>query len=76
MLRHQAAPLWQLILSLIIGPPIMAYLWLLMSGGFAAAVQGGAPSERTVKRQRVEFWILLIALYLIGIAVATYAWLK
>ncbi len=47
-MRHQAAPLWQLILSLIIGPPIMAFLWSLMSGGFAAAVQGGTRTERTV----------------------------
>jgi hypothetical protein len=75
-MQHQAAPLWQLILSLIVGPPIMAFLWRLMSGGFAAAVQGGTRSERTVKRQRAEFWIVLIGLYLIGIIVATYAWLK
>ena len=75
-MRHQAAPLWQLILSLIVGPPIMAFLWRLMSGGFATAVQGGTRSEKTVKRQRVEFWILLVVLYLTGIAVATYAWLK
>jgi hypothetical protein len=75
-MRHQAAPLWQLILSLIVGPPIMAFLWSLMSGGFAATVQGGTRSERTVKRQRAEFWILLIALYIIGIAMATYAWLN
>ena len=75
-MRHQAAPLWQLILSLIVGPPIMAFLWRLMSGGFAAAVQGGIRSEKTVKRQRVEFWIVLVVLYVTGIAVAAYAWLK
>ncbi|MDE3063877.1 MAG: hypothetical protein KGJ51_12560 [Acidobacteriota bacterium] len=75
-MRHQAAPFWQLILSLIVGPPIMAFLWRLMSGGFASAVQGGSRSEETIRRQRAEFWILLIALYVIGFAVAAYAWLR
>jgi hypothetical protein len=75
-MRHQAAPLWQLIMSLIVGPPIMALLWRLLSGGFAAAVQGGTRSETTIRRQRKEFWILLIVLYVTGIAVATYAWVR
>jgi hypothetical protein len=75
-MRHQAAPLWELVVSLIVGPPIMAFLWRLLSGGFAAAVQGGTRNEKTIKRQRMEFWILLIVLYLTGIVVATYAWLR
>ncbi len=44
-------------------PPCGAFAWWLLSRGWAKIVQGGDVSERTKKRQRYEFWILMIAAY-------------
>jgi len=70
-----AAPLWQQLAIVILGPPIMAWLVRLMSRGWALTVQGGTISEKTRKRQKYEFWGLLIFLYIMGIAMFAYAWL-
>jgi TRAP-type mannitol/chloroaromatic compound transport system permease small subunit len=53
----------QSIAVLIFFPPCGACIWWLLSRGWAKIVQGANISERTVKRQRYEFWILLIAAY-------------
>jgi len=53
----------------------MASLIWLMSRGWAASVQGGGPSEETKRRQKLEFWIVLITMYIIGLSMALYAWL-
>jgi hypothetical protein len=50
---------------LLLFSPVGACIWWLMSRGWAKAVQGGTVSEKTVKRQRVEFWGLLVAAYIV-----------
>ena len=74
-MRHGAAPLWEQLLILIAGPPAMAGLFWLMSRGWALTVQGGEASDRTKGRQKIEFWVVLVGMYVIGIGMALYAWL-
>ncbi len=73
-MRPGAAPIGEQLAILIAGPPLMASLIWLMSRGWATSVQGGTVSEKTKRRQRLEFWIVLIAMYVIGFCMALYAW--
>jgi hypothetical protein len=75
MTRPGAAPLGEQLAILLLGPPIMAGLIWFMSRGWALFVQGGVASDRTKRRQKVEFWIVLVVMYAIGIGMALYAWL-
>jgi len=52
----------------------MAGLFWVMSRGWAMSVQGGTASDRTKKRQKIEFWMVLTLMYLMGIGMALYAW--
>ena len=54
----------------------MAGLVWLMSRGWARSVQGGTASQRTKNRQKIEFWIVLITMYVLGFGMALYAWLN
>lgn len=74
-MRPGAAPLGEQLAILIVGPPVMAGLFWLMSRGWAFSVQGGKASERTKGRQKIEFWMILVAMYVIGFGMALYAWL-
>jgi hypothetical protein len=53
----------------------MAILFRFMARGWALTVQGGTVSQKTQKRQRIEFWGMLILLYLIVWGEFIYAWL-
>ncbi len=53
----------QAVVVLIVFPPIGACVWWLLSRAWARTVEGGIVSERTVKRQRAEFWVVLVAAY-------------
>jgi len=64
---------FDLLITLLLGPPIMACLWWLASRGFGAAVQGGTVSQKTKRRQKIEFWVLLGALYLLGFGIFIYS---
>jgi len=68
-----ASPLWEQVLIFVLGPPIMAVLIHLLSRGWATLVQGGKISERTRKRQRVEFWAVLCIMYVMGFGIFLYA---
>lgn len=50
----------QTLMVVLFGPPCIAGVWWLLSHGWGKTVQGGSVSERTKKRQRVEFWVLLV----------------
>jgi uncharacterized membrane protein YbjE (DUF340 family) len=66
---------WEQVLISTAGPPIIAVLWRLRARGWARTVQGGTVSEKTERRQKKEFWILLVVLYAIVIGVFIYsAW--
>jgi len=58
-MRPGAAPLGEQLAILIVGPPVMAGLFWLMSRGWAFSVQGGKTSEKTKGRQKIEFWMIL-----------------
>jgi uncharacterized membrane protein HdeD (DUF308 family) len=73
MMCPGALPVGQLTALLVLGPPVMTFFWFLMSRGWGRLVQGGTLSDRTRKRQRWEFWILLSTMYAIGLGLAIYA---
>jgi hypothetical protein len=68
-----AAPVWEQILISVVGPPVIATLWRFRARGWARTVQGGTVSVKTERRQKTEFWILLIVLYAIMIGVFMYS---
>jgi hypothetical protein len=72
-MRPGASPLWEQILTVGFGPPIMAWLFKFRASGWAHTVQGETLSETTKKRQKLEFWVVLGLLYAIGIGVFIYA---
>jgi len=73
--RPGAAPLWEQLAFAIFGPPTMAILFKFMARGWALTVQGGTVSRKTVKRQRTEFWAMLLAMYLVVWGFLIYGWL-
>jgi uncharacterized membrane protein HdeD (DUF308 family) len=74
-MRPGAAPLGEQLAILILGPPIMASLFWIMSRGWAHTVQGEVVSDRTKRRQKMEFWILMVVMYILDIGLSLYAWL-
>lgn len=47
-----------------------------MSRGWAISVQGGTVSDKTKKRQKWEFWILLGITYTLMFGITFYSWIK
>ncbi len=75
-MKSNALPTGQLIALVLLTPPIITCIWWLMARGWAGMVQGASVSEATKKRQRWEFWALLVATYLLVFGIALYAWLR
>lgn len=71
-----AAPLWEQLIVLILGPPIMTAFWWVAARGWAITVQGGNASSRTKRRQKVESYVVLMVMYAVGLGMAIYAWLR
>ena len=65
-------PLGQQILLDIIVPPIGTCVWWVMSRGWASAIQLGKVSDTTKKRQKSEFWIVLVIAYLVMCGITIY----
>lgn len=61
----QASPIAFRILLIVLGPPVMALMISFLSRGWAAILQRGKVSDATRKRQGMEFWVALVAGYLI-----------
>ena len=76
MMRPGALPISQMIALDLLVPPIGTFIWLLMSRGWAAMVQGGTISERTKKRQKWEFWVVLASAYLLMCGITLYGYLS
>ena len=74
-MRPGSLPLSQLVLLDLVAPPALAFAWALLSGGWAAIVQGGNVSDETQQRQKTEFWAILIMTFLMGVGCTVYAWL-
>jgi len=70
-----AAPLWEQLAFCLFAPPIMAIILRFMMKGWARTVQGATISERTQKRQRIEFWGVMILMYFVVFGELIYAWL-
>jgi len=73
IVRPGALPLYQQILLAVFFPPVGAVFWWLMSRGLASAAQGGAVNQRTERRQKIEFWVLLLIVYAMSFAIIIYA---
>ena len=71
-MRPGAAPLIDQLILDIVGPPIMAALWWLGSRGLGLTIQGGTVSERTKQRQKKEFWVLLLLMYVLAFGLTIY----
>jgi hypothetical protein len=69
-------PLWEQVAILLIGPPVMACAWWMLSRGMAKTVQAGLVSGKTRRRQEFEFWGLLIIMYVVTFRMTLYAWLR
>lgn len=72
-MRPGASPLGEQISIVVLGPPIMALLWRIGSRGWAHTIQGATLSEKTKKRQNIEFWALLVLMYMVVIGMVIYA---
>ena len=75
MARPGAAPLPEQLAILFLGPPIMALVLKVMMRGWARTVQGATVSARTERRQKLEFWVVLVVMYVMVFGMAIYAWL-
>ena len=76
MLSPAAEPaLVQFALDLVM-PPVAAGLFRLMARNWAATVQGDEISEQTKSRQKLEFWVLLIALYVLCFGITIYGLIR
>jgi len=74
MTHHTPAPLWEQLLILFLAPPLLAGITWARSRGWAQTVQGEDVSKRTENRQRSEFWVLLIVLYVGLLGIFAYGW--
>jgi hypothetical protein len=73
---EEASPLWQQALFFVLAPLIMALLIRALSRGWANVVQGGNVSEKTLKRQKLEFWIVLCFMYVMLFCIFLYGHLR
>jgi hypothetical protein len=76
MSKELALPISQIILLDILIPPVGTCLWWLMARGWAGLVQLRNPSETTKKRQRVEFFAILMSAYVLMFAITVYGLLR
>ena len=67
-------PVGQQILLDVLVPPVGACLWWLKARNWAMTVQSGKVSSTTIKRQKLEFWIVLFLGYLMTFGMTIYAW--
>jgi hypothetical protein len=68
----EASPLWQQALFFVLAPSIMALLVSILSRGWAKTVQGGNVIEKTLKRPRLKFWIVLCFMYVMLFCIFLY----
>jgi hypothetical protein len=59
---------WQSAILLVLFPPVAVIIWLFLSRGWATTMQRGHVSDQTRKRQKVLFWCLLGAAYVVEVA--------
>jgi|HubBroStandDraft_1064217.scaffolds.fasta_scaffold757150_2 hypothetical protein len=47
----------------LVAPLVITVMWWIFSRGWAAGIQGGQISHQTKERQKVEFVVVLVLLY-------------
>lgn len=72
-MESSALPLGEQIALFLLVPPVGSLLWWLFSRGTAAILQGGKVSGRTKKRQKVGFFVVLVAAYMIMFGIKLYS---
>ena len=75
-MRSGAIPIGEMILLDVLIPPIGTCVWWLMARGWAGLVQLGQVSDKTKRRQRIEFLSILVAAYIVMFGVTLYGLLK
>jgi len=75
MIRPGALPLSTQIVLDLIAPPIGAALWWVLSRSWSTLVHGGSVPPKTIRRQKIEFWILLGVAYALMIFITAYAYM-
>ena len=65
-------PLLQQYLLDLIAPPVLAILWWFFSRGTATVLQGGSVSEKTKRREKIGFVVVLALAYLLMFGGTTY----
>jgi hypothetical protein len=75
-MSHGGLPIGQLILLDVLVPPIGTCIWWLMARGWAGIVQLGSPSDSTRKRQKWEFFVILVTAYLLMFGITVYGLLR
>lgn len=71
-MKTDPIPIGLLILLDILVPPIGTLLWWGMARGWAGLVQFGKVSGATRRRQKWEFWLILVAAYILMFAITLY----
>lgn len=71
-----ALPMWKQLVLDIIMPPVGTGIWVLASRSWAKAVQGGAVSQQTHRRQKRLAVILLMFSYVLMFGVTIYGSLR
>jgi hypothetical protein len=74
LIRSGSLPLFEQVLIDLVGPPIGAGLFWLLSRGWAITVQGGSVSDRTRARQVRGFWVVMAVSYVVMIAITVYGY--
>ena len=72
-MESSALPLGAQIALFLLLPPIGSCLWWLFSRVTATVFQGGTVSERTKKREKVGFFVVLVAAYILMFGIKIYS---
>ncbi len=74
MNHANALPLLQQIGLDLVGPPVLTFLWWLMSRGWANIAQSGRPTTGTKIWMNKGAWILLGILYCLAFGITIYGY--
>jgi hypothetical protein len=72
-MESSALPLVGQVILFLLVPPIGSCVWWLFSRATARAIQGGMVSEATKKRERIGFFVVLFAAYLLMFGIKIYS---
>jgi hypothetical protein len=75
MTGHGTARLSVEVALLVMGPPVMAIIFGIMSRGWILPVLANTTTERTKAHRKNEFWVAVIVLYVATIGMVLYGWL-